>query len=123
MFWYWFYNCLVGSSEGTVYGMNRLTIDVFSAGIDKGLEAQGKVAGLEQEDIPIPTENTNILLGMQCPSCGSYGPFCIRSTVTVEVSDDRIIDIDDDVEWDGYSYCVCRECDYDGVVANFRKEE
>jgi hypothetical protein len=66
--------------------------------------------------------NTNYLAGMQCPTCGSEGPFFIEVTATVEVHD-SYIDLDaypDDCTWLAYSPCECDACGANGMVEEFR---
>jgi len=65
--------------------------------------------------------NENCLVGMQCPKCGSLGPFLVAVTALAEVHDDGINDYWDP-EWDSSSICVCRDCDYAATVAEFSSE-
>lgn len=66
--------------------------------------------------------NVNCLEGMACPSCGSFGPFKIEVTQSGEarVSDDGTDFIEGNVEWDQDSACSCTNCDFSGVVADFK---
>ena len=66
--------------------------------------------------------NTNCLLGMRCPKCGSYGPLYIESRVLVKVFDDGTDGTDYSPEWDDDSYCECSACHYSGKVCNFDKQ-
>ncbi len=65
--------------------------------------------------------NINHLEGMECPNCGSFGPFRIHVTHSGEtlVSDDGTYLIQGDVEWDEASECSCTNCTFKGMVANF----
>lgn len=60
-------------------------------------------------------QNTNCLDGMQCPDCKSTGPFKISATALFTIGDDGTEDFGD-IEYDAGSYCVCPECDHDGIV-------
>lgn len=62
--------------------------------------------------------NTNCLAGMDCPKCGSEGPFNIVVTTIMEVSDDGT-NTHEDTEWDYKSYCKCTECGHEARVWNF----
>ena len=63
--------------------------------------------------------NTNALAGMQCPECGSFGPFRIAGTATFEVTDLGVEDLFNPA-WDDASFCICIACNYDGVIMDFR---
>ena len=67
--------------------------------------------------------NTNCLEGMACPQCGSLGPFTIEIKTTVVMHDDGSELGRGHEQWDGDSYCGCRECDTHGVVSDFRTTE
>ena len=64
------------------------------------------------------TKNTNCLVGMRCPKCGSLGPFTIRVACTATVYDDGVEDTCD-FNWKAGSYCVCVECLHAGNSINF----
>ena len=63
--------------------------------------------------------NTNCLEGMRCPDCGSYGPFEIAATITVEVSDEGTEDLSGGYGWSAASFCRCNYCDHTGTVDTF----
>ena len=64
--------------------------------------------------------NTNYLTGMQCPECGSLGPFRIAARVAITAYDDSVeVEPDNDIEWDDDSGCVCKECGHSGIVSDF----
>ena len=65
--------------------------------------------------------NTNILEGMQCPNCGSDGPFRIAITARALVFDDGTDEIDD-VEWVPGGDCICVDCGVYGTVSDFITE-
>lgn len=69
--------------------------------------------------------NIELLEGMQCPRCGNFGPFKIRTECTVLVSDDGIEDISNcgGNEWDDTSNCACSICDHAGQVKDFTVDE
>lgn len=62
--------------------------------------------------------NTDLLRGMRCPNCGSYGPFNIRIKTVARVYDDSF-DIHKLPAWNGDSYCRCEDCDCEGDVDEF----
>lgn len=63
--------------------------------------------------------NENCLAGMQCPHCGSEGPFAIAIDTVCIVSDEGIEDQIGDSDWDRNSYCECRECGNAQKVMDF----
>lgn len=66
--------------------------------------------------------NENCLLGMKCPKCGSEGPYGIAVKAWCpDVTDDGTDGLGD-IEWDDKSICVCKACDFNGVVADFYEE-
>ena len=67
--------------------------------------------------------NTNCLVGIRCPSCGSEGPFIIEATVQVVMSDEGSEYGEGDLHWDEESYMRCAECDFDGTAADFSGDE
>lgn len=66
--------------------------------------------------------NENCLAGMRCPkrACKSEGPFAIVVAAIAEVHDDGTEEFSD-VEWDDDSYCRCKACGYEGIVADFER--
>jgi hypothetical protein len=66
--------------------------------------------------------NTNCLAGMQCPRCKSLGPFTISCTAIFILTDDGA-ECSGDIEYDGGSYCMCRECEHDGIIHDFQTGE
>ena len=64
--------------------------------------------------------NINSLATMQCPGCKSSGPFKISATALFTM-DTHGADYFDDPEFDRGSYCICPQCDFDGIVADFRQ--
>lgn len=73
------------------------------------------------EDEPNP--NGGCLEGMQCPKCGSFGPFKIGIHTIAEVCDEGVEDEPGDHEWEDDSYCECMDCDCSGTVATFSGQE
>jgi len=69
-------------------------------------------------------KNTNVLAGIRCPTCGSYGPFNIEATAWFRVDDDGS-DTFIDMEWDDDRHMVCVACGAGGTVGKFTlpKEE
>ena len=67
--------------------------------------------------------NTNCLKGMQCPKCGSEGPFVIEVPATVLMSDDGEVEHAIDTIWEDTSFCGCDDCDHVGDVADFKQQE
>ena len=62
--------------------------------------------------------NTNCLDGMQCPKCGSEGPFWIDATARFLVSDDGTEEYQD-VAWQSRNGCECAACQHRGVAVDF----
>ena len=67
--------------------------------------------------------NTNCLKGIQCPECGSEGPFRIDVSTTVTMHDDGWDENVSDTTWEDHSWCCCDACDCVGVVADFKQQE
>ena len=67
--------------------------------------------------------NENCLAGMQCPQCGSEGPFGIAVDVVMLVTDDGTECQLGDQYWDSESYCECRSCLRAGIVSDFYEKE
>jgi len=65
--------------------------------------------------------NTNLLEGMRCPRCKSFGPFYIRAEITLEVQDSLAVKIDEDFDWGNDSYCECASCRFDSSVIDFKE--
>ena len=79
----------------------------------------GQIGG---EDCTPTTEehpNTNRLQGLRCARCGSYEPFLITMTGTVEAYDAGTEGLYD-ASWDDDSDIECVACGHTGVVADFR---
>lgn len=68
--------------------------------------------------------NSNCLSGMRCPECGSIEPFTIAIVKHLPVYDAGVDPYgeESDNHWDNSSYCRCNECDFDGIVADFRED-
>lgn len=65
--------------------------------------------------------NTNCLRGIQCPECGSLGPFIITVETNVVMHDDGWSETTGDRDdWGAHSLIRCDSCDHPGVVAEFR---
>jgi hypothetical protein len=62
--------------------------------------------------------NTNCLTDMQCPKCGSEGPFWIEGTADFLVSDDGTMEYSG-VDWQSGNRCECVTCTYFAHVADF----
>jgi hypothetical protein len=60
---------------------------------------------------------------MQCPECGSEGPFRIRCEVMVLMGDDGNLDDLSGSEWGADSLCECDNCDHSGTVKEFTINE
>lgn len=68
--------------------------------------------------------NTNCLAGMKCPKCDSLEPFSIVCKIGCLVYDDGTdLDHSWDTEWDADSYCRCHECEFEGIVHDFKAQE
>lgn len=69
--------------------------------------------------------NTNYLIGMKCPECGSEGPFRIDATITVTIHDDGREENFSETTWKNDSWCCCEawDCGFVGVVADFKEQE
>lgn len=70
-----------------------------------------------------PNPNTNVLQGMRCPKCESFGPFCISYHTSGIFTDEGEDEQVGDHEWDDDSSCVCQDCDYAGIVGDFNEED
>ena len=60
--------------------------------------------------------NTNHLVDMQCPSCGSAGPFEISARAWFTVQDSETVCNDNDVEWAEDSDVRCPGCSWTGTA-------
>lgn len=69
--------------------------------------------------------NTNCLVNMACPKCGSFGGFKIHATCSGEVlvCDDGTDEIRGDIEWTGASICTCIDCGHAATVEAFTDPE
>jgi rubredoxin len=63
--------------------------------------------------------NTNALEGLKCPECGQDRMLRIAVSSMAEVTDDGTT-LAGDTEWDEGSYCACPDCDFAGIVQDFR---
>lgn len=78
------------------------------------------------------SEMSNVLaegFSMQCPECGSLGPFDIRGRAWFRVKEDGVVDTaeTDGYTWDANSMCNCVNCADKGIcsdrlVADFKEE-
>ncbi len=64
--------------------------------------------------------NENCLEGVKCPKCGHEKSFDIMVSAIARVNDGGI-DRCEDYEWDDDSFCACRNCEFQGVVRDFKK--
>lgn len=67
-------------------------------------------------------KNTNVLKGLECPSCESSGPFEITTACIARVSDDGIEETRDH-EWNESSRIDCLDCGYRFTVGKFKKQD
>ena len=65
-------------------------------------------------------KNTNVLIGFQCPNCGSLGPFQIAAKSWFKVYDSGTGSFTD-VEWDDDSAVICCACYHEGTVKSFER--
>ncbi len=65
-------------------------------------------------------KNTNVLIGFECPECGSLGPFQIAAKSWFQVSDSGT-DSHSDVEWEKDSAVICCGCNHEGTVKSFER--
>jgi hypothetical protein len=73
------------------------------------------------------SSNQNCLQGIKCPQCGNEDRFLIAATVVADVTDGGA-DVASPLygngfEWDDKSMTRCPECDRDGPLADFRRDE
>jgi hypothetical protein len=72
--------------------------------------------------------NENVLAGMRCPECGSYGPFDIGVVVTgtARVTDDGF-DYSEirggEASWGPGDSCECVSCGHEATAGEFGEEE
>ena len=66
--------------------------------------------------------NTNILEGMQCPKCKSFGPFWIAASAMFLVYDDGV-DEHTDTQWGKITYCQCANCEFAATARGFGLED
>ena len=64
--------------------------------------------------------NSNCLIGMRCPKCGSFGPYEISGGCEVEVGDDGTAEAVN-FTWDDSTYCRCRKCGNLKKVGDFKE--
>jgi hypothetical protein len=63
--------------------------------------------------------NENVLAGIQCPECESYGPFHIQGSAQfLDVTDDGCTDFTD-MSWTDESHIHCVMCSYNGKIHEF----
>lgn len=71
-------------------------------------------------EITESTENENILKGMKCPECGALEPFEITYD-SWGIVYDYGIDFYLEDDWHFNSRCICRTCEFEGEVKDFRE--
>jgi hypothetical protein len=62
--------------------------------------------------------NTNWLINMRCPRCGSEGPFWIDCNAVALIGDDGPIKIDAP-DWSCNNWTTCKACDYSADARAF----
>jgi hypothetical protein len=62
------------------------------------------------------------LFGLACPKCGSDEPLCVVIKSLATLSPDGT-DPFGDHEWDEESPCLCKECDFTGLITQFTLQE
>lgn len=62
--------------------------------------------------------NTNWLMGMRCPACGSRGPFWVDTQAVCLLGDDGPLTWDDP-EWSRASATTCTACRHVARAADF----
>jgi hypothetical protein len=67
--------------------------------------------------------NENCLLGFQCPSCDSCGPFYIEARIVVLVHDPGLDFSNSKIVSDDDSRCKCYSCELSGTVKDFKLEK
>jgi len=66
--------------------------------------------------------NTNCLAGIECPQCGSEGPFAIAVTAVAVMHDDGSEYVES-IEWTKTSNISCMDCHNYGMVGEFDAEK
>lgn len=66
--------------------------------------------------------NTNCLEGLQCPTCKSYGPFWIRGSADIRMTDGGSEECTYP-DWDQLDTCRCETCGFAAAVADFNAEQ
>jgi len=107
-----------GLDGATVFSRDELA-DGYTLPISAGKDAEW-ITWLKGR--ALASTNENVLQGMCCPQCGSYGPFKILATKTgwARAYDDGTCDFNGDVEWEDSSPCECPGCGLSGTVTTFR---
>lgn len=84
-------------------------------------DANVELGGIETRANEHPKNpNVNCLEGMECPKCGSFGPFTIEVTKSVIMHDDGSEDIGGDETWNDGAHCRNDECEHFGILEEFR---
>ena len=69
--------------------------------------------------------NTECLVDMQCPECGSYEPLRIEVRTMIQFTDEGEDFYNDKEEgdryWDDDHVCVCCECGHTATVGAFKE--
>lgn len=63
--------------------------------------------------------NTNCLVDMQCPACGSFEPFRVEAVIVVLVHDDGTEDLGGEYAWEPDNHCECVACDHHATIKDF----
>ena len=66
--------------------------------------------------------NTNCLEGLRCPKCKQDDMLHIAGTSLFHVVDDGTLQ-HEDIEWDDDSFARCPQCNFEGILKDFRIEE
>ena len=67
--------------------------------------------------------NKHILVGLQCPECGSFDPLIIETQTNFCVWDEGFDIKNSKINWDENSKCTCGICKFHGTVKDFKLEK
>ena len=105
-------------AEGMRRAINRALVLLLGRAVDGNLSSEELLA--TYYDLNAKKEpNTNNLVGLRCPKCGSYEPFFIAFEATYTVYDQGHPQGQNDYGWTLDSDIVCTACRHRGIVGEF----
>ena len=110
----------LGRQYARSHGHNAIAAEGMHRAICRALTLLELDHTVEWPKTEEPEPNTDNLVGIRCPKCGSYEPFVITFEATHTVHDEGILYCDEN-GWKLDSDIVCATCQHKGIVGEFQK--